>query len=301
MAPQTRRLSRTALIFGAFVLFLTVLPTLQTLALGFFLGFEDELFIVRLWSTALLWLAPVTVLLVMTPILAPLNRRLLRQARMISAPITVAALALLIWLRTSDQMPMSILAVGFFMAVVTWINTFVIERMTRRRAANTQEETVLSEVPTSGAPEASKKQVTLKVGGVLQFFLGAIASQPIFALAVGVPILVALSMFGGDSSGVLLTVLVSTAVGAAICATLGSLAGRRTSAGWLLIVGAEIQPLWILYDGFFGPNSRTLGLTVLPVAWAVAGIALALSFWLGRRKRLGSALIGPAGQLDTSA
>ena len=128
-APQKRPLPKPLLFFGLFVLVFTVLPTVQTLAAGFLLGFDSDLFVTRLWSTAFLWLAPVSVVLIMAPLLAPLGRKILTRVRLVSAPITALATALLIWLGATDKMPAAVLAMGIFIALTPWISTFVLERM----------------------------------------------------------------------------------------------------------------------------------------------------------------------------
>jgi len=123
----------------------------------------------------------------------------------------------------------------------------------------------------------------------LQFFLGAMSSQIVFGLAVGVPTLVALRIFGEDDYGLLLIVLVSSGIGAGLCAALGTFIGRRTAAGWPLIVGTQMQPVWVLYNGLFGPlHSAGIGILTLP--WAVAGATLAIVYWRERAKRDASSL-----------
>jgi len=134
-AASKRPWPRAAIYFAVLVLFFTLLPTIQTIVVGFLLGFDSDLFIVRLWSVGFLWLAPVTILLVMAPMLAPMNRRLLQRVRAACIPITVAALGLIVWSAAFGNMPGVMLAIGVMITLITWVGTFVVERLSVNRAS----------------------------------------------------------------------------------------------------------------------------------------------------------------------
>ena len=135
-ATTAKRLSpKAALFFGLFILLFAVLPTLQTVAAGYLLGTDHEFFIHRLWTTAILWLAIVSVVLLMVPTFAPLDRKLLVRVRLGSAPITVTGLTILVWVAGTGGMPSPVLPLGLFIGLTPWISTFVIERMGAKKAS----------------------------------------------------------------------------------------------------------------------------------------------------------------------
>ena len=139
----------------------------------------------------------------------------------------------------------------------------------------------------SDTTQTERRRVTLNMGGLVQFLLGGILSQLIFFVAIAIPALVGLRIIdtpSAESVDIMLSVVVSAGIGVVVCAVLGRFVGKRTSAGWALVVGLELQPVWVLYRAL---SRSPWGLFQVAVAGAhvLAGSVLAFVFWRGRRQR----------------
>jgi hypothetical protein len=130
----------------------------------------------------------------------------------------------------------------------------------------------------------SNGRLTLNASGAVQFFAGALSSYPFFTVVVGVPALVAVRVFESES-GVLLAVVIAAAIGTGLCLLLGKWLAGHAQVGWLAILGAETQPIYVVLRAVFNTELREYGMAPLSLAWAIPGAALALAFWQARRNR----------------
>ncbi|MBU4555630.1 MAG: hypothetical protein KJ747_02005 [Actinobacteria bacterium] len=105
----------------------TILPTVQLFLIGFLSGFDSDAFLLRLWATCFLWLAAVVPPVLLVPLFAPRNRRLLLIVRAIFSVVGVVALAILGWLNANGMMETALLLVAGMIFILGWSGTLSVQ------------------------------------------------------------------------------------------------------------------------------------------------------------------------------
>jgi hypothetical protein len=130
---------------------------------------------------------------------------------------------------------------------------------------------------------ASGPKTVVDIGGALRFFVGGIIGQILFALTLGVPVLVAVLLADRFGGNVLLAVAIAGGVGAVLSASIGNVLGRRSEVDWWFVAGALLGPAVMLLSAIRAAMTGADAFVLVGSgAYSVAGLALLLGFRSGR-------------------
>lgn len=141
-------------------------------------------------------------------------------------------------------------------------------------------------------PDAtSRKTIVVDIAAPLGLVLGVLLGQILLSVLVGLPGLLASAVagaLGAGDRGVDWSIVVSIGIGAVTCAAIGVMLGKRREATWWFIAGVDAVAAYGLMTSIAAGGLLSGTAMFVAVPYAIAGTALALGYWSGRRKRAAS-------------
>lgn len=132
----------------------------------------------------------------------------------------------------------------------------------------------------------SAKTVAMGTAGVLGFLVGSVLGQVVYGLAVGLPMLIAVLVSAELDGDPTLALVVAAAFGAALVYFIAYAFGLKTQLGWWFVAGAGWIPAGMLLRGLGLVGEATDSTTIMFLgAYVLAGVAMAVGFTVGRRRR----------------